>query len=159
MSLGQRLRKALVRGEIRNVPEDCIRWQQDQEDRCVGPVTIVDDSVVSIYDSIARELRTVRRGVAAATASAADHGSIVAQLHRFETRDPRGPLVLVASDVASVGLDLQHAASDLIFFDLPWNPLRAEQWIGRLDRLGSRGSLRRRDVGRAVRCDRGRGRT
>jgi hypothetical protein len=43
--------------------------------------------------------------------------------------------VLVANDAASEGLNLQ-AASRLVNFDMPWNPMRAEQRIGRIDRLG-----------------------
>src|SRR5690606_2405128 len=39
-------------------------------------------------------------------------------------------------DVAQVGLNLQHART-IIFFSTPWSPLSVEQWLGRLDRLGS----------------------
>ena len=44
--------------------------------------------------------------------------------------------LLLAADVAQVGLNLQHARK-LIFFSMPWSPTAVEQWIGRLDRLGS----------------------
>ncbi len=44
--------------------------------------------------------------------------------------------LLIAADVAQVGLNLQHARK-LIFFSMPWSPAGVEQWIGRLDRLGS----------------------
>jgi len=43
--------------------------------------------------------------------------------------------VLVCSDAASEGLNLQ-AASVVINADMPWNPARVEQRIGRVDRLG-----------------------
>nr|MBA2462586.1 DEAD/DEAH box helicase [Actinomycetota bacterium] len=43
--------------------------------------------------------------------------------------------ILLASDAASEGLNLQ-ACSYLVNFDMPWNPMRAEQRIGRIDRLG-----------------------
>jgi hypothetical protein len=43
--------------------------------------------------------------------------------------------VLVCSDAASEGLNLQ-VASALINYDLPWNPARVEQRIGRIDRIG-----------------------
>jgi len=43
--------------------------------------------------------------------------------------------VLVCDDAASEGLNLQ-AASALINYDLPWNPSRVEQRIGRIDRIG-----------------------
>ena len=44
--------------------------------------------------------------------------------------------VLVATDVGSHGLNLQHRARWLITLELPWNPARLEQRIGRLDRMG-----------------------
>ncbi len=43
--------------------------------------------------------------------------------------------VLLATDAASEGLNLQ-ACSYLVNFDMPWNPMRVEQRIGRIDRLG-----------------------
>jgi superfamily II DNA/RNA helicase len=42
---------------------------------------------------------------------------------------------LVCTDAASEGLNLQ-AAGALINFDLPWNPSKIEQRIGRIDRIG-----------------------
>ena len=44
--------------------------------------------------------------------------------------------LLVATDVLSEGLDLQ-AASVIVHLDLPWNPARLEQRVGRVRRLGS----------------------
>ena len=43
--------------------------------------------------------------------------------------------VLLSSEVGSEGLDLQ-AASVVVNYDLPWNPMVVEQRIGRLDRIG-----------------------
>jgi SNF2 family DNA or RNA helicase len=43
--------------------------------------------------------------------------------------------VLLASEVGSEGIDLQFARS-MVNYDLPWNPMRVEQRIGRIDRLG-----------------------
>jgi hypothetical protein len=45
--------------------------------------------------------------------------------------------VLVCTDAASEGLNLQ-AAGALIDYDLPWNPSKVEQRIGRIDRIGQR---------------------
>lgn len=46
-----------------------------------------------------------------------------------------GLQVLVCNDAASEGLNLQ-AASAIVNYDLPWNPSRVEQRIGRIDRIG-----------------------
>ncbi len=43
---------------------------------------------------------------------------------------------LVATDVASQGLNLHTTARWALSFDVPWTPLRLEQRIGRVDRLG-----------------------
>lgn len=45
--------------------------------------------------------------------------------------------VLVSTEVASEGVDLQFSRF-LINYDLPWNPMRVEQRIGRLDRIGQK---------------------
>ncbi|MBI2524442.1 MAG: DEAD/DEAH box helicase [Candidatus Rokubacteria bacterium] len=50
-------------------------------------------------------------------------------------RSPDGPSVLLSSEVGSEGIDLQFARF-LVNYDLPWNPMKVEQRIGRIDRLG-----------------------
>ena len=42
--------------------------------------------------------------------------------------------ILLCTDAASEGLNLQ-TASTLVNYDLPWNPMRVEQRIGRIDRI------------------------
>ncbi len=44
--------------------------------------------------------------------------------------------ILLATDAASEGLNLQDRARYLLHFDCPWNPSRLEQRNGRLDRHG-----------------------
>jgi superfamily II DNA or RNA helicase len=44
--------------------------------------------------------------------------------------------ILIATDVLSEGLNLQDAAA-VVSYDLPWNPVRLMQRIGRIDRLGA----------------------
>ena len=46
--------------------------------------------------------------------------------------------VLAATDAAGEGLNLHHRCRLVIDIELPWNPLRLEQRIGRVDRLGQR---------------------
>jgi superfamily II DNA or RNA helicase len=43
---------------------------------------------------------------------------------------------LVATDVAGQGLNLQQRARWVVSVELPWNPARLEQRIGRVDRIG-----------------------
>ena len=59
----------------------------------------------------------------------------VAALAAF-SRDPR--TVLLATDAAAEGLNLHHGCRLVINLELPWNPMRLEQRIGRVDRIGQR---------------------
>ncbi len=43
--------------------------------------------------------------------------------------------ILLGTDAASEGLNLQEFSA-LVNYDLPWNPMRVEQRIGRIDRIG-----------------------
>lgn len=61
-----------------------------------------------------------------------------AAVSRF--RDAAGPVVLLSSEVGSEGLDFQFC-SRMFNYDLPWNPMRVEQRIGRLDRYGQTSEL------------------
>jgi superfamily II DNA or RNA helicase len=56
-------------------------------------------------------------------------------VERFNRRDLD---LLVATDCAGEGLNLHHRCRLVIDLELPWNPLRLEQRIGRVDRLGQR---------------------
>ena len=49
--------------------------------------------------------------------------------------------VLVSTDAGGEGLNLQFAHI-IINYDLPWNPMRLEQRIGRVDRIGQRKTVR-----------------
>ena len=44
--------------------------------------------------------------------------------------------LLIATDAASEGIDLQHSCHIMVNYELPWNPNRLEQRIGRLHRYG-----------------------
>jgi superfamily II DNA or RNA helicase len=48
--------------------------------------------------------------------------------------------VLVCSDAASEGINLQ-AASAVVNVDMPWNPAKVEQRIGRVDRIGQKANV------------------
>jgi superfamily II DNA or RNA helicase len=68
-------------------------------------------------------------------ASVLVHGGMDKQeaLRNFE--DPDGPDILLSSEVSAEGVDLQFS-SLVVNYDLPWNPARIEQRIGRIDRIG-----------------------
>lgn len=56
---------------------------------------------------------------------------------RFNADPSREPIrILVATDAAGEGIDLQAYCHRLVNFDVPFNPSRLEQRIGRIDRYG-----------------------
>ena len=44
--------------------------------------------------------------------------------------------LLLATDAAGEGLNLHHSCRVVVNLELPWNPMRLEQRIGRVDRIG-----------------------
>ena len=70
----------------------------------------------------------------------------IAELHGGMTRAERADAersftagtaeVLLATDAASEGLNLHHRCRCVISLEVPWNPVRLEQRIGRVDRIG-----------------------
>jgi superfamily II DNA or RNA helicase len=68
------------------------------------------------------------------------HGGLTSRerievLRRFTSGDAS---VLLATDAASEGLNLHHRCRLVVNLELPWTPLRLEQRIGRVDRIGQR---------------------
>lgn len=60
----------------------------------------------------------------------------------FNSNPEDHPLrILIATDAAREGLNLQNYCSDLFHFDIPWNPSRMEQRNGRIDRKLQRESV------------------
>ncbi len=54
----------------------------------------------------------------------------------FNSPTDQSPLrILLATDAAREGINLQAHCADLFHFDLPWNPSRVEQRNGRIDRV------------------------
>ena len=57
----------------------------------------------------------------------------------FQTDPRQSPVrILLATDAASEGIDLQNHCSRMIHFEIPWNPNRLEQRNGRIDRHGQK---------------------
>jgi superfamily II DNA or RNA helicase len=66
------------------------------------------------------------------------HGGLGSSERRSVVRQftTGGGRVLLATDAASEGLNLQHRCRLVVNLELPWTPPRLEQRIGRVDRLG-----------------------
>ena len=116
------------------------------DDAAADARTIVFTEYAETAQELLRWLRQ-RRRVLAVTGAEAWAG--VTRVLRHEALDAFAPTsrgrspqplleasVLVATDVASEGMNLQDAGV-VVNYDLPWNPVRVMQRVGRVDRLGS----------------------
>ena len=119
--------KDLIRRRLRNAET----WNSDER-------LIIFTEYKTTLDYLAQRL---------ASEFGADTGAII-QLYggmsdeereriKLSFNDPTSPVrILLATDAASEGLNLQHTARLLVHFEIPWNPSRLEQRNGRVDRHG-----------------------
>jgi len=77
-----------------------------------------------------------RVGVIQGSTPTEDRELIKAQFNEDPSKEPIR--ILLATDAAGEGIDLQNHCSRLVCIDTPWNPARLEQRIGRIDRYGQR---------------------
>jgi superfamily II DNA or RNA helicase len=102
---------------------------------------VVPDEKVIIFAFYRPTLAYLRRRLSADGISVTViHGGVPnefrwEEIDRF--KDPHGPRVLLSSEVGSEGIDLQFCRV-MANYDLPWNPMRVEQRIGRIDRVGQK---------------------
>jgi SNF2 family DNA or RNA helicase len=85
------------------------------------------DTLLHIRDRIARPTLVLHGGLGREERRAV--------LDAF-ARDPCA--ILLATDAAAEGLNLHRSCRLVINLELPWNPMRLEQRIGRVDRIGQR---------------------
>ncbi|HOQ47750.1 MAG TPA: SNF2-related protein [Bryobacteraceae bacterium] len=97
------------------------------------------DTMEYLRDFLAREMPDVPVASYSGSGGAWRDGSgrwITCSKEEIKRRLKTGRVrLLVCSDAAGEGLNLQ-AAGVLANYDLPWNPMKVEQRIGRIDRLG-----------------------
>jgi hypothetical protein len=89
--------------------------------------------VFTEYRDTLESLRAVTGGDPAVLHGAMDRFERSEAVHRFTSGRAR---VLLATDAAGEGLNLQARCRLVINLELPWNPMRLEQRIGRVDRIG-----------------------
>jgi hypothetical protein len=82
---------------------------------------------------IVEALPPTRAGHVAMLHGAMPRGAREESLRRFASGDAT---LLLATDAAGEGLNLQQRCRLVINIELPWNPNRLEQRVGRVDRLG-----------------------
>lgn len=68
---------------------------------------------------------------------AEDDRQVLRDRFRLPRTDPAAIDVLLSSEVGCEGLDYEFC-DRLVNYDIPWNPMRVEQRIGRIDRFGQK---------------------
>jgi superfamily II DNA or RNA helicase len=87
------------------------------------------------YRDTLLHLRTVLKRPAAILHGGLTREERTAAIEQFVSGSRR---LLLATDAAGEGLNLHHGCRIVINLELPWNPMRLEQRIGRVDRIGQR---------------------
>jgi ATP-dependent helicase HepA len=122
------LTAACAQGDVRTA---CLLgWLQrgDKEPR-ERAIVFVDDPTIA--RQVAEQLASSLRAGKGAQVGLCTRGEMKAQQEFL-----RGSLrVLICDRTVEEGLNLQSVGATLVFFDLPLEPMRIEQRIGRLDRL------------------------
>jgi hypothetical protein len=95
---------------------------------------------VVLFTEFRDSLEHVRSRVAGRRVVATAHGGqSAAERTRELTRFLDGSAsLLIATDVAGQGLNLQGRSRWVVSLELPWNPARLTQRVGRVDRIGQR---------------------
>jgi len=100
------------------------------------------DTLVDVQSWIERSATSVRIGVFSGPRCAyMDRDTLAwkgSNREEVKRRFVAGDIdILLCTDAAAEGLNLQ-TADLLVNFDLPWNPMKVEQRIGRIDRIGQK---------------------
>ncbi len=96
------------------------------------------DEPALVFTEYRDTLARVRSGLAGRGIHAAIlHGGMrLAERHAAQQALNTSARVLLATDAAAEGLNLQARCRIVIHYELPWNPSRLEQRAGRVDRIG-----------------------
>ena len=90
------------------------------------------DTLLHVRERLARPAVVLHGGL-----TREERASVLASF----ARDPHG--LLLATDAAAEGLNLHHHCRLVVNLELPWNPMRLEQRIGRVDRIGQQRTVTR----------------
>jgi superfamily II DNA or RNA helicase len=121
-----------------------LRIQTAAAKRCESKIGFLTNLVertrepLVIFTEFRHSLVAIERALAGVRRIAVMHGGQnQGERHAALTRFLEGDAsLLLATDVAGQGLNLQTRARWIVSLELPWNPARIQQRIGRVDRIG-----------------------
>lgn len=122
--------------QLRGLADEAAR--RDSKVRRLAELISRTDEPIVAFSEFRDSLEAIERRLHADRAIAVLHGTQdPAERRRHLTRFLDGTAsVLLATDVAGQGLNLQTRARWVASLELPWNPARLEQRVGRVDRIG-----------------------
>ncbi|MFI5179156.1 MAG: helicase-related protein [Vicinamibacterales bacterium] len=137
VGLDGRRERAWIRRVL--VLADAAQREESKVARVAALIARVKEPMV-VFTEFRDSLDVLRRHVTRRVPASCLHGGLSPVERRAElARFLEGATsALLATDVASLGLNLQSRARSVINLDLPWNPVRLEQRAGRVDRIGQR---------------------
>lgn len=102
------------------------------------PKIIIFTKYKDTLDYLAEEIANHKLGFYRAAKIVTLDGSLneSQRKERFREFENAPSAILIATDCISEGINLQYVASQVIHYELPWNPNRLEQRVGRVDRYG-----------------------
>jgi len=120
--------------DLANLIEELLRsdkrWRDDER-------LVVFTEYKTTLDYLARRLRARFRDESALLTLFGGMDETERDVVKQTFNDPSTPVrILLATDAAAEGLNLQQTARYLLHFDCPWNPSKLEQRNGRIDRHG-----------------------
>ncbi len=102
----------------------------------VAPILAHDNEKVLIFTQFKETMEYIRQRLAEEYSVVTFHGGMDAESRDKAVEAFRESCqVMIATDAGSEGRNFQFC-NCLVNYDLPWNPMRVEQRIGRLDRIG-----------------------
>ena len=139
LDLSERQERSWLR-RLRSLAEEAAR-EESKIRRITAHLRRSREPVV-IFTEFRDSLDAIRRRLPFDRPASILHGSqdVVERRHQLRLFLDGTTSVLLATDVAGQGLNLQSRARWVVSLELPWNPTRLEQRIGRVDRIGQRSS-------------------
>jgi len=133
--LDARRERASLR-RLRQLALDAARLES-KVTRLISLLTRTSEPVV-VFSEFRDSLSTIHQRLQGLRPMSLLHGRLDASQQRSELRRYLSgeSSVLLTTDVAGQGLNLQSRGRWVMSLELPWNPVRLEQRIGRVDRLG-----------------------
>lgn len=131
-----------IKDLVKGLPEDDPKFNKLYNEIIVPKMSLENNKVI-IFSSFRHTLHYIRKKLEAQgirvgqiDGSVEDEDRrIISQRFKSQKEEPDTIDVLLFTEVGCEGLDYQFCDT-LVNYDMPWNPMRIEQRIGRIDRRG-----------------------